>query len=737
MADDDHRPRHLARSSPNRRRGKGPEDGAQPGRTRSRDDDRANPRGADGNGDRDADWWATAPGAPGDSTAETPSGDGARPWWARADDAGSGGAYSTPYPVSGDGRRERGAEAQPVDGRRGAGSGAAAGWWVDAGQDRQPGGGRAGHRAADGVAEPGAGGSDVGRWAPGLGDGRARWVAGEGSPDGDGGATAPSRPVVEGGNGGNGHPGGKGPNGGRERERGSGGPRAGSDGGDGPGEPERGVAGGEGDGPPPVRPERRLPGWLVPALLGAGAVVAGLGAVLLDQHETAQPVEPAATPVTPVLAARRVPEVLAVPVADRRLTADLQSWVAQSPPDTCLVVESGDRSLYAHNPAAPLAGASTQKIVTSAALLLALGPDARLETVVSAGAAPSGGVVAGDLYVVGGGDPLLTSPGFAARLAHDPTLAVDPMRLVDAIVEAGITRIDGSVVGDGTRYDGERYHPTWPDRFQQRELGPVGALTINDGMAGADGQSQPPAAASGADPAANAATVITDLLRQRGVTVVGAPRSGPAPGGLTEVATFPSPTVREMVAEMLTDSDDTTAEMALKEVGLTEGGAGTWEAGAAAAAALLQEAGVPLDGVQIVEGSGLSTANRLTCQLLVDLLTLPEAGPVLVEGLAVAGETGTLQDRWAGTPVAGRLVGKTGTLNTVTALSGRVSPLQGGALTFAYVANVPEGQVLGYEDVALQDTLGEILVNYPRDVDVATLVPAPPTTGAAAPPSGG
>lgn len=504
------------------------------------------------------------------------------------------------------------------------------------------------------------------------------------------------------------------------------GPPAAAGGADGGGQSGRAVSGDD-DGSPRRRARAGLSGWLVPALLGAGMVAAAAGAVVLDGDTTAAAVGADAQVATPVLSARRVPEVLAAPVADRRLTADLEAWVAQSPPDTCLVVESGDDALFAHNPAALLAGASTQKVVTAAALLLALGPDARLETAVRATSAPSGGVVAGHLYLVGGGDPLLTSPGYAERMPQDPTLAVDPARLADAVVEAGITRIDGSVVGDGSRYDGERYHPSWPSRFRAQEAGPIGALTVNDGRAGVDGAARPPGGAAGDDPAANAATVVTELLRQRGVTVVGPPRSARAPSDLTDVATFPSPTVREIVAEMLSDSDDDTAEMALKELGQRESGAGTWEAGTAAVAAVLREAGVALDGVQVVDGSGLSTANRLTCQLLVDLLTLPETGPPVVEGLAVAGETGTLQDRWNGTPVEGRLLGKTGTLNTVTALAGRVSPLQGGALTFSYVTNVPEGQVLGPQDVALQDDLGTILVNHPRGVDVATLVPAAPT----------
>jgi serine-type D-Ala-D-Ala carboxypeptidase/endopeptidase (penicillin-binding protein 4) len=469
---------------------------------------------------------------------------------------------------------------------------------------------------------------------------------------------------------------------------------------------------------------RRTPGWLVPVLLGVVAVAAVVGAFLLDGHDTAAAMG-SQSPTTPVLSARRAPEVLAAPVADRRLTADLEQWIAQSPSSTCLVVESGDRTLYAHNGDMPLAGASNQKLVTATAMLLAVGPDARLQTAVQAEAAPSGGVIAGDLYVVGGGDPLLASPAYQQRLANqfEPRLLIDPAQLVDAIVDAGITQIQGSVVGDGSRFDAERYHPTWPDRFHGTEVGPVGPLTINDGLTNLDATAPP---ASGDDPALGAVTTLTQLLQQRGVTVGGAPRTGDAPEGAVEITTFDSPTVREMVAEMLSDSDDQTAEMLFKEVGHQQSGTGSWEAAAVAATQLLQDAGVTLDGVEIVDGSGLSTDNRLTCQLLTDLLTRPETGPVLVEGLAVAGESGTLHDRWAGTQVEGRLRAKTGTLNQVTSLSGLVTPLQGGSLTFSYVANVAEPAYIDAATLALQESLGEILVGYPRGVDLSVLLPAPP-----------
>jgi len=206
--------------------------------------------------------------------------------------------------------------------------------------------------------------------------------------------------------------------------------------------------------------------------------------------------------------------------------------------------------------------------------------------------------------------------------------------------------------------------------------------------------------------------------------VTGPPRSGKAPQGSVEVAKMSSPPLHQVIANMLTFSDNETAESAMKEIGHHESGQGTWSAGATDLTKLLTNAGLPLTGVHVVDGTGLSGTDQLTCRALVATLSRPGTGPVLQAGLPVAGRTGTLADRWVGTPVAGRLRAKTGTLRNATALAGEVKTLSGGTVTFAYVANVPDSGSVTPDSVNM-DELGEILIRYPA-VDLANLEPTAP-----------
>lgn len=361
---------------------------------------------------------------------------------------------------------------------------------------------------------------------------------------------------------------------------------------------------------------------------------------------------------------------------------------------------SANRVVYEANAGAAVAPASVTKLLTAAAALEVLEPDTRLSTSVVAAEAPVNGTVPGDLWLVGGGDPDLGTDAWAAQLnLPGPHTSLDA--LADEVVAAGVRRVEGRIVGDETRYDNERYVSTWPARLiADGEIGPLSALTVNDGFRVWGHPGVP-----FADPPTAAAALFTDLLEARGVRVGGSAASGPAPAGEVRVATMPSASISMLVDAMLRRSDNGTAELLVKELGLQHEGYGTTAAGVRAIHAVVAK-DVPLDGTTIADGSGLSEATRLTCRALTALLTA-RAGD-LATRLPVAGRDGTLARRFIGSTVAGRLRAKTGTLDGVEALAGYVDNISGTTLVFAFVINGRSPRVPGR---ALQDAAAEVLVD--------------------------
>lgn len=456
------------------------------------------------------------------------------------------------------------------------------------------------------------------------------------------------------------------------------------------------------------------------------AVGCGAGAAL-EEAAVADPPEPVGGPhlATPVVSARRVPTLVAAPVADRRLRADLAAWAMDAPAPSCALVADPDGEVVlAHRPDEPVVPASTLKLLTAAAALAELGPDHRYRTRALA-PAPVAGAVVGDLFLVGGGDPILASADYASRFRRQPQVFTDLEDLAVAVAGAGITRIDGAVVGDESRYDQERYRPDWPSRYVTGgDVGPMSALSVNDGWAEYPTSEAGRPLVPAPDPAAAAAGVFTFLLEANGVDVAGPPRSGVAGPDLTEVAVLESPPLSDVVTQLLEESDNNTAELLLKEVGRAAG-APTTVGGLARAADALAVEGIELDGAVLADGSGLSLGNRLTCELLVEVLQHPSTGPALRAALPVAGRSGTLTEAFVETPLEGTLAAKTGSLNSVAALAGVVDD-EDEPLTFAYIANAPPGQVVdGRAVVAAQLRLGEILAAWPRVPDVRALGPQP------------
>jgi D-alanyl-D-alanine carboxypeptidase/D-alanyl-D-alanine-endopeptidase (penicillin-binding protein 4) len=284
-------------------------------------------------------------------------------------------------------------------------------------------------------------------------------------------------------------------------------------------------------------------------------------------------------------------------------------------------------------------------------------------------------VLEGDLYFVGGGDPLLREPSYAASAFPPGSSEGKPVftnvtDLVGDLQALGVHEVTGSVVGDDARYDSLTSVPGWPARYvEEGDVGAMSALGIDDGFAAAG-----PPVSIGAPPAVQSAGVLTDLLRSAGIDVVGAPAQGLLPAGTRLIAKLVSPSLGAILGEVLRESDNTAIELLTKELGLKEYGSGSTAAGLRAVRADLASDGLPVKGFVNADGSGLSRTDKVTCALLVGVLR--RAGPdgLLVRDLPVAGRTGTLAQEMHGTIAAGRVRAKTGTLDDVKALSGWVEP---------------------------------------------------------------
>ena len=156
-------------------------------------------------------------------------------------------------------------------------------------------------------------------------------------------------------------------------------------------------------------------------LLAVSAVAAGFRANDLSAPPSeAALVTTTAKPVTtPLLSARRAPVFLQAPVADAAIVSGLDKRVSgPSPTDTCVVVREGSRTIYTKNERKSVTPASNHKLLTAVAALDVLGTETRLRTSVVSDAARNGGVVAGSLWLVGGGDPLLSTGAYIDRFAE-------------------------------------------------------------------------------------------------------------------------------------------------------------------------------------------------------------------------------------------------------------------------------------------------------------------------------
>jgi D-alanyl-D-alanine carboxypeptidase/D-alanyl-D-alanine-endopeptidase (penicillin-binding protein 4) len=455
---------------------------------------------------------------------------------------------------------------------------------------------------------------------------------------------------------------------------------------------------------------------VVAGVLGVVAIVL----VVLALRGPGEPGEGTTSPrlATPLWSVRRMPQAVVEIVGVQRLQAGLDQAV--NGVNACFDVEAPAGRVAASAQDGPLIPASTQKLLTATAALDVLGRDFRYETKAVAPAAPRNGTVA-RMWLVGAGDPGIATPEGAARLAASPLTRGDQTSslatLADEIVAAGVRSIPGGIAGDDSRYDGSRYLSVWPDHYRtDREIGPLGALTVNDGFTGPDGSG--PAAD---DPAVNAAAQLTRLLQERGVTV-GAAAHDTAPADATTIATLRSPPLRDILNGFLASSDNLTGELLPRELAARSDRPATTTNGLEVIKARLAGLGLPTEQLTMVDGSGLARDNRVSCSLLSATLELAQTPKFasIREGLSIAGERGTLATRFRGTPLQGKLIAKTGSLRGVSGLAGYVAvklPIE-----FSLLLNGDFGESAG---IARREQVAQVIAAYPDAPPADELVPAP------------
>ncbi|MCU1592541.1 MAG: D-alanyl-D-alanine carboxypeptidase/D-alanyl-D-alanine-endopeptidase [Frankiales bacterium] len=336
---------------------------------------------------------------------------------------------------------------------------------------------------------------------------------------------------------------------------------------------------------------------------------------------------------------------------------------------TAGVLDDTGASLAAVNATSALPPASTEKIATVGAALKVFGPAHRFTTVLQ-GTRPlprraiwqglRQPAYGGPMVVVGGGDPSLRAAGLTTLLSPIP--------------HAGVTSIRGGLWLDVSLFDAVRTAPGWKSEWLGTEVGPLSAFMYEQNLTRTD-------AAYLQDPNTGNLSIVSAWLKAHGVTVYGGLHVGRPSGVLQTLATVSSQPLSVLGTTTLQDSVNTWAEMLLKDVGASDG-EGSTRHGLQVVRTLVGAVGGDL-GVAY-DGSGLSQLDSKTAvQELgtVRGLGTSPIGPALLAELPVSCTNGTLKQRLCN--LTGRVHAKTGTVTSVSALTGYVIDASGVRLWFS------------------------------------------------------
>ncbi|GAA5164805.1 D-alanyl-D-alanine carboxypeptidase/D-alanyl-D-alanine endopeptidase [Amycolatopsis dongchuanensis] len=347
-----------------------------------------------------------------------------------------------------------------------------------------------------------------------------------------------------------------------------------------------------------------------------------------------------------------------------------------------VVDPASGQTLWNHNPGQLLTPASATKLLTTAAALLTLDHGMQLTTKVVQGSSPDTAIL------VAGGDPTLSSLPDGQESIYPGAAHLDD--LVAQVKQASGGRIK-KVQIDLSLYSGSHTGPGWAPEDTPSNY----AVEIVPGMLDA-GRSNPKV-----DEVSRTADPAGDLLRTF-ASRLGASAAGnaTAPKDAKVLGEVKSAPLTELVDRALQISDNVLAEAIGRQTAIASGAAASFAGTGQTTLNVLSHNGFDVTGAVVNDGSGLSPANKVSPRLLAQLLTVAAAPDdkdprtaklrPLLEGLPVAGGSGTLESRYqdaASSPGKGWVRAKTGTLSGVSTLAGLVLDADGRVLVFALMSN--------------------------------------------------
>lgn len=310
------------------------------------------------------------------------------------------------------------------------------------------------------------------------------------------------------------------------------------------------------------------------------------------------------------------------------------------------------RVLGEYNADRPMVPASVMKCVTTASLLEKVGENWRYETPVYTDGRIRNGVLEGNIVVEGSADPSVNS-------RHDPESEDIVAEIIAALRKQHIDTVRGRICIDESRFAGPAVNPGWAsgDLSQAYGTGSHG-FNFEDNASGK---------ASVRDPAQVFRNRLSAAMARAGIVLQD---SLMKQGHRKHFLTHHSAGIDEIMRSCMMRSDNQYAEGMLRTLSRTTGGDGSSAGGAARMKEYWRGRHLPMEGVEIVDGSGLSRRNRLTARFLGTLLGKMADNPHYASFFPLAGQEGTLRRFLAGTPLEGYVAMKTGSMNGIQSYAG-------------------------------------------------------------------